>query len=652
LKFIKNKTKLLKENRKILTILSIIALIIISITASSYYIKKQSLPEIDDLKKMEFYSNDNTLFFELSHNHNENYVNLPEISINMIKAILCAEDQSFYEHHGFDYKRIIKSLIDNISSMSKKYGASTITQQYARNIYLNHEKSYKRKLKEAYYTIILENNYTKDEILEGYLNTIYFGHGVYGVFDAAKFYFNKHPSELTISESAILAAIPKGPSLYSPLTKYDNNKSRKEIILKLMYDQDKISLVEFEKALNEEIVFIGKHPQNSTQIAPYFQDLVMYELEKFPIIHEPYINGVKVYTTLDLELNKIVEDGIRDIYSPESKIETAVFAMDPQTGYVKTIIGGRNYRYSQYNRAIAGQRHPGSTIKPLLYYSALEYGFSPTTTFKSEPTTFYINRGKEKYSPSNFQNIYAHNDVTMAYAIAVSDNIYAVKTHLFLGENTLIRTAKRLGITSEMLPLPSLALGSTEIKLSELTNAYAHFANLGKKVKPIYITKITDLNDNILYEYKHLQQQILNPDVCFTLNHMLRGMFDPNMSYRQSVTGLSIRNKLSNIYAGKSGSTDYDNTMVGYNPHLVLGVWTGYDEMIPILNYQEKGYSKRLWAKTMEEYFSGQNTSWYKPTKNVKPILVNPITGELARKSKGNYVKTLYFIKGTEPFYY
>lgn len=649
----KKKLNQLKENKIILTVVTIIAFIIISITTLSFYIKNQSLPEIDELKKIEFYSSDNTKYFELNNKHNENYVTLSDISENVIKAILSVEDQHFYEHHGFDYKRIVKSLIDNIATMSKKYGASTITQQYARNLYLNHEKSITRKLKEAYYTIILENNYSKDEILEGYLNTIYFGHGVYGIYDAAKFYFNKHPYYLTLGEAAVLAAIPKGPTLYSPLNNYENNKSRKDLILKLMYEQKKITKCEYETALNEEIVLIGKHPRNKTQIAPYFQDIIMYELEKHPIIHEPFVNGIKVYTTLDLELNGIVNDAIRNIYAPESQIETAVFAIDPQTGFVKTIIGGRNYRYSQYNRALAGQRHPGSTIKPLLYYSALEYGFTPTTTFKSEPTTFYVNNGSEKYSPSNFQNIYAHNDVTMAYALAVSDNIYAIKTHLFLGENTLIRTARRLGITANMLPVPSLALGSTEIKLSELTTAYAHFANLGKKVQPIYITKITDLNDNVLYEYQPIEQvQVLNPDVCFILNHMLRGMFDPNMSYRQSITGLSIANRIKHIYAGKSGSTDYDNIMIGFNPHLVLGVWTGYDELIPIVKYEEKGYSKRVWAKVMEDYFANKKTYWYKPTKNVTPVLVNPITGELASKTKNKYVKTLYFIKGTEPYYY
>jgi len=262
-----------------------------------------------------------------------------------------------------------------------------------------------------------------------------------------------------------------------------------------------------------------------------------------------------------------------------------------------------------------------------------------------------VNNGKVKYAPSNFSDIYAHQDVTMAYALAVSDNIYAVKTHLFLGETTLVQTAQRFGITSDMLPVPSLALGSTDIKLSEMTTAYAHFANLGKKVRPVYITKITDLEDNILYEYVPKYQQILNPDICFMMNDMLRGMFDTRMSYNASVTGLSIAYRLTHTFAGKSGSTDYDNIMIGYNPNLVVGVWTGYDEQIPINRYEEKTYSKRVWTDTMETYFRSQKTGWYTPSDNMTALIVNPITGEVANSQTKDYIKLMYYISGTEPRY-
>jgi len=640
---------MVKNYRKLIIFFSTLIIIVIIISYSRYYIKHDQLPDISDLNTIEFYSIDGQKYFELN-NKTSTYVKLEEISDYLKKAIIAVEDRHFYEHHGFDYLRIGKAILDNLKTLSRRYGASTITQQYARNLYLTHEKSWERKLREAYYTILLEMNYSKDDILEGYLNTIYFGHGVYGIHDASIFYFNKQPNDLTLGEAAVLAAIPKGPTYYSPLKDYERNKERKELILKLMLEQGKITETEYRDALNEDIKIIGKHPKNVNNIAPYFLDIVIKELESYNLLNNPYINGLKVYTTLDLTLNEISLKAINTIYPSSSLIETSVFAIDPQTGYVKTVIGGRDYQVSQFNRAINGYRHPGSTIKPLLYYAALEHGFTPTTTFKSEPTTFYINKGKEKYEPTNFQNIYAYRDVTMAYALAVSDNIYAIKTHLFLGESTLIKMAKRMGInTTNMKPVPSLALGATEIKLSELTTAYAYFASMGKQVAPVYITKITDLNDEVLYEYKNTSKQILNRDLCFIMNELLRGMFDPYMSYNQSVTGLSIIPQLTHTYAGKSGTTDYDTTMIGYNPELVVGVWTGYDELIPLTTVSERNYAKRVWAKIMEDYFSIYETTWYKPTKNVSPVIVNPITGEMNNKG---YHKVLYFLKGTEPYYY
>lgn len=640
---------MVKNYRKLIILFSTLIIIVIIISYSRYYIKHDQLPDISDLNTIEFYSIDGQKYFELN-NKTSTYVKLEEISDYLKKAIIAVEDRHFYEHHGFDYLRIGKAILDNLKTLSRRYGASTITQQYARNLYLTHEKSWERKLREAYYTILLEMNYSKDDILEGYLNTIYFGHGVYGIHDASIFYFNKQPNDLTLGEAAVLTAIPKGPTYYSPLKDYERNKERKELILKLMLEQGKITETEYRDALNEDIKIIGKHPKNVNNIAPYFLDIVIKELESYNLLNNPYINGLKVYTTLDLTLNEISLKAINTIYPSSSLIETSVFAIDPQTGYVKTVIGGRDYQVSQFNRAINGYRHPGSTIKPLLYYAALEHGFTPTTTFKSEPTTFYINKGKEKYEPTNFQNIYAYRDVTMAYALAVSDNIYAIKTHLFLGESTLIKMAKRMGInTTNMKPVPSLALGATEIKLSELTTAYAYFASMGKQVAPVYITKITDLNDEVLYEYKNTSKQILNRDLCFIMNELLRGMFDPYMSYNQSVTGLSIIPQLTHTYAGKSGTTDYDTTMIGYNPQLVVGVWTGYDELIPLTTVSERNYAKRVWAKIMEDYFSIYEATWYKPTKNVSPVIVNPITGEMNNKS---YHKVLYFLKGTEPYYY
>ncbi|MDF2700977.1 MAG: pbpG, partial [Haloplasmataceae bacterium] len=364
------------DNKKLVLMFSILSFLILSILSSLFYIRNQKPPAISDLATIEFYSEDNVKFFELNNDKSHTYITLKDIAPNMIKAIISIEDQHFYDHSGFDYLRIIKAVIDNVIAMSKRYGASTITQQYARNLYLNHEKSYERKIKEAYYTMLLENNYSKDEILEGYLNTIYFGHGVYGIADASQFYFNKNAKDLSIAQSAVLASIPKAPTYYSPLNNFERNNNRKELILNQMFIQEKITEIEYKNALIEPISISGTHPQSQHNIAPFYQDIIVYELEKFNLVLDDFYKGIKVYTTLDIRLNEIIERSIDEIYSPNSNIETAIYAIDPNNGHVKAVIGGRDYKNSQYNRALAGMRHPGSTIKPMLYYSALEYGFT------------------------------------------------------------------------------------------------------------------------------------------------------------------------------------------------------------------------------------------------------------------------------------
>lgn len=639
--------KTLKKPTIILSLMIFFVLIIFFSGLS--FIKTRRPPEIHDLTSIEFYNEDGDPFFELNNNNVQNYTQIENISPHVINAFISVEDQKFYKHHGIDYLRIVKSMIDNISQMRKGFGASTITQQYARNLYLTHEKSYERKLKEIYYAMLIESNYEKDDILEGYLNTIYFGHGIYGVTDAAYYYFNKDVKDLSIREASILAAIVKAPTYYSPISDYEQNTERSLLILKLMKDQKKITKSEYEESVSESISIIGKHPRSKDNIAPYYQDILTKELESLNIIQDDFYRGVKVYTTLNTRLNEIILKQMKTVYSPYSKIEGAVFAIDPRTGYVKAVVGGRDYETSQFNRATQSLRHPGSTIKPLLYYKALEYGFTPSTTFKSEPTTFYVNNGLTAYSPSNFRDQYPYQDISMAYAAATSDNIYAVKTHLYLGASALINTARRVGITSEMEPLPSLALGATGVKLSELTTAYAHFASLGQQVKPVYITKVTDMNDQVLYEYQPEPLQVLDRDVCFVLNYLLTGMFDPNLSAR--ATGVSITDQLSHTYSGKSGSTDHDNLMIGYNPKLVLGVWTGYDEEINLTTSQEKTYSKRLWALVMNEYFQYEPNTFFEPTDHVVSALIDPVSGKLAT-NQTPYRKFMYYIDGTEPHDY
>lgn len=638
------------HNRK-LVLFGILVLILVLSFASYVLLRTNKPPEIKDLSTIEFYSHDGTKYLETYNNQTSNYTSLEDISPHLIEAMLAVEDKDFYSHFGLNPLRIAKALWDNTLSGEKKYGASTITQQYARNLYLSFEKTYRRKLQEAYYALLLEAHYSKDDILEGYLNTIYFGHGVYGIGDAARYYFNKEARDLTLKESSVLTAIIRAPKYYSPLTNPEANEKRSRMILNLMLEQERITRKALSDAQTEIITFYGKHPQSKEQPAPYFHDLVTQELEALNLVPDDFARGIKVYTSLDLNLNRIIEEGIKRVYPAYSRVETAVYAIEPNTGFIRAVVGGRNYDSSQFNRATQSLRQPGSAIKPLLYYRALEHGFTPSTTLRSEPTTFYLNT--EPFTPQNYNQQYLNQKISLAYALATSDNIYAVKTHLYLGDEAIINTLRRFGITTPIEPHPALSLGINEVKLNELTTAYAYLANYGAQVIPKTIIKVTTLDGEVLYEAQMDEEptQVLDPDLSFVMTDLLTNMFDRQFSDYVSphlrVTGYTLSQELSSTFSGKSGLTDYDNWMIGYNPKLVLGIWSGYDSQQP-LTPSENGYSKRLWGYVMKHYFP-EPEPFFQPTDGVRPVRVDPLTGKLATRDSV-YSKTLYYKHRMEPF--
>ena len=464
-----------------LIILSFIALLIMLLILIGIitYAKILGPPPLTVPQSTLIYADDSSIIGESHSGQKRYWVNLDEISPYLVDAAISIEDRNFHQHHGFDYKRIAGAALADLKAMAKVQGASTISQQYARNLYLEHEKTWKRKLNEAFYTIRLELNYEKEEILEGYLNTIYYGYGAYGVEAASQFYFAKDASELTLAEASMLAGIPKGPSIYSPLASLEKAKQRQNIILAAMTENGTITKKEAEQAEKEDVAIVGKHPHNMLVTAPYFQDAVRQTLKYNLGIDERTIElgGLKVYTTLDRKQQEIAEKTIEKLVDEDSEIQVGFVSMDPKTGHVKALIGGRDYEESPFNRATQAVRQPGSTIKPLLYYAALEQGFTPSTEMRSEETTFMFDDNRSEYTPHNFNNKYANDDITMAQALAVSDNVYAVKTHLFLGEDVLVKTAKRFGIQSDMQQVPSLALGTSGVKVIEMANAYSLFQN-------------------------------------------------------------------------------------------------------------------------------------------------------------------------------
>lgn len=647
-----------RKTKKTLRAIVIISLIGFALTALIgmailLYAKILGPPPLTVPQSTLFYSDDGEVIGE-SHNGQKRYwVELSEISPDLINATISIEDRKFYKHNGFDYKRIAGALIADIKALSKVQGASTISQQYARNLYLEHEKTWKRKLLEAFYTIRLEMNYSKKDILEGYLNTIYYGHGAYGIQAASQFYFGKNANELTLAEASILAGIPKGASIYSPLVSMDKAKQRQKIILQAMVENGYINKSNAEQAFKESPTFIGKHVHTKMKTAPYFQDAVKYALKTELNLDDRMIElgGLRVFTTLDTKQQNIAEQTVEKLISKESEIQIGFVAMNPKTGDVKAMVGGRDYEESPFNRSVQAIRQPGSTIKPLLYYAALEHGFTPSTIMRSEQTTFRFDDNRADYSPKNYNNQYADGDITMAQALALSDNIYAVKTHLFLGEDMLVQTAKKFGITTKMNKVPSLALGTSGVRVIEMANAYSMFANGGKKVSPVMIKRVENHKGEIIYEHKKEPLPILRPELAYVMTHMMTGIFDPKLNGYTSVTGSTIMNDMTRPYAGKSGSTDTDSWMIGFSPQLVTAVWTGYDKGKTLRLKADKSYAKNIWIRFMEDAHKDKPAKGFKAPKDTVGIYINPENGKLATEDCP--IKRLtYFVKGTEPIEY
>lgn len=632
-----------KRTKKIIKII-IIPIIIFIMGNAALYIYCLITPKLDINKSQSYYLYDgnNELVFG-----DDSWIPLEKINKNLINATISTEDKYFYKHIGFDYLRIGKAAITNIINRDKSEGASTITQQYARNLFLNFEKTWKRKIDEAILAAELEVHYSKDEILEGYLNTINYG-GVYGIEAASQYYFNKSSSDLSIAEAAMLAGIPQSPNNYSPVKNYDLAKERQKVVLLMMKNNKNITNDEYKIALNTNLNIIGKEKNKNITSINYFKDAVLDELKSLKQIPSSVIEtgGIKIYTTLDMDAQENLETAVYNYINDETKLETAAIMMNPNTGGVIALIGGNNYNKSQFNRATNSKRQVGSTMKPILYYTALESGFTPSSSFTSEKTTFTFS-GNKTYSPNNYNNTYAEGPISMAAAISYSDNIYAVKTHLFLGEDMLINTANRIGITSDLSPLPSLALGTGEISLLEMTTAYSSFANLGYKVEPHFIKKIEDSKGNILYENKEEKISVLNSSLTYILNEMLTYTYSKNFIDYNYPTLISLLPEITHKYAIKSGTTDTDLWIMGYTKDVVLGIWNGYDDN-SIINSSEYSYHKNIWIETMEAYFKDKTSSWYEIPDNIVGVLVNPITGTIS-KENDEKKEMFFYLKGTEP---
>ncbi len=621
---------------------------VITIIGCFLYVKLSPKVTINSANNISLYDTNKTIYFK--GNESKEWVDLDDISDYLIKSTIYTEDKNFYKHFGFDFLRIGKAILRNITSHSTNQGASTITQQYAKNLFLDFDKTWKRKWDEMWYTMRIEANYSKDEILEGYLNTINYGHGKYGIENASKFYFNKSSKDLDLAEASMLSGIPKAPSIYSPIINFENAKKRQLIVLNALVSNGIISSSEKDEAYSEELTITANSDKENLTSINYYIDAVMNELESIDSIPRNYIdyNGLKIYTNFNYDIQSSLEENVKNTFPDDSKIETSSVVMNPENGGIMALIGGKDYNNSTYNRAISSKRQVGSTMKPYLYYAALENGFTSSTAFTSEKTTFPLENGKT-YSPVNYNDKYGNKAISMATAIAYSDNIYAVKTHMFLGYDALINVARRVGIKSKLESVPSLPLGTNEINIIEMAQGYAAFANEGYKVEGHFIEKIENGKGEVLYEYKKNKELVLNSSLVYILNNMLTATYDPLYVDYNYPTGIGLNGKLTHTYALKSGTTNGDNWNIGFNKKIVCAVWVGYDNNKE-LSKKDYKYAQNIWYKTVESYEKNMKDEdvWYEKPKNVVGMLVEPISGKPATESEKKQ-KLMYFLKGTEP---
>lgn len=617
--------------------------IILCLYAYAYFSPKITL---NSANAIFMYDNQGELIFQT--NNNKKWVNLNDISPDLKDATISIEDKNFYNHFGFDYLRIIKSLYLNVKTKSITAGASTISQQYVKNLYLDFNQTWKRKIEEALLTLNLEVHYTKDEILEGYLNTINYGQGNFGIQSASEYYFDKESKDLTLEEAIMLAGIPKSPENYNPVSNYDKCIKRAKVVAVSMYKNNYITKEEYDNLFQNEIPIYGKKKTNNMQTLMYYHDAVISELNSIKNVPKDLIKsgGLKVYTNLDINTQKKLDETFIQ-YKEKDNVELASIITTPKDGKIIALAGGYNYAKSQFNRATQAKRQVGSTIKPFLYYAALNNNMTEASTFKSEVTSFVFGNG-ENYSPKNYSNTYANKDITMAAALAYSDNIYAVKTHLFLGEDELVKTLKYAGLKTKLNPNPSLALGAEDINLLDYAEAYNTLANYGTHNELYLIERIEDNKGNLIYQHKDKSEEVLNKDNIYIINEMMTSTYNPIFNDYMSPTILSLKSRLTKKYAIKSGTTNSDYLIVGYNPDIFMMVWAGND-------YNENASSKyssiikNIWCDNVEYYLKDKETSWYEPSDNIVAMPLDAITGEYNPNSDKNTL--FYFKKGSEPIF-
>lgn len=576
----------------------------------------------------------------------------------LLDAIIATEDRSFYSHEGVSLRGILRAIWVDIRSKSLAAGGSTLTQQLVKNLFLNPERTFRRKAQEALMAILLELRYSKEQIFEAYLNEIYLGQNgsvqIVGVEQAAQVYFGKKVTYLTLPEAATIAGMIRSPNVLSPLKNPQRSKPRRDVVLRSMFEQQKISQREYEEAVATPLE-VTRFPRTSRS-APFFVDLVLKQLRETYPETQLKTDGLRIFTTLDTIMQRSAEEALdngianlgkkyRHIRESDTPLEGVVLTIEPGSGYVKALVGGRNYSKTQFNRAIQARRQPGSLFKPFVYVTAMnpargEQVFTASTMLDDSPIS--VQSGTAVWKPQNYDNRF-HGPVTLREALAHSYNIPAVRAAMDAGVPNVIRTAMDIGVESKLQPYPSVSLGSFEVTPLEIAYAYSVFANLGVKAEPVSILAVVG-QDGELKETRNVRMKRVAPaSVIYVMNDVMKDVFRYGTAARARSLGFKHE------FAGKTGTTNNyrDAWFIGYSPRIVSLVWVGFDD----------GHSTRLaggdacvpiWTRHMNR-IDGLITDvdWKRPV-DVTEREIDPASGMLATPFCTTTRGELY-VAGTEP---
>ncbi len=568
---------------------------------------ERTLPDVNSIstyipaERTTIFSEENIILAELHQEENRVTIPLEQISPILRKAVVALEDTEFYEHHGINVKAIFRALIKDILAGSFVEGGSTLTQQLAKNLFLTKKKHISRKVAEAILAVKIERRYSKPEILELYLNQVYWGHNAYGIESASQQYFGKHAKELSLAESAMMVGMLQGPELYSPFRNFAGVKARQKVVLERM---QKLELITPEMARNAYAEPILLAPKKIFRYkAPYFTSYVVAQLMNMYGEDSTYTSGMKVYTSLNyrwqMKAMQLITDYVEkartggvvedQFVGNLNFTQAALLAIEPSTGYIKALQGGVDFQANEYNRAIQARRQPGSTFKPIVYLAALEKGYTPSSIVEDSPISF--NTGQGVYSPQNYTKTFS-GSIPMRRALEKSINVVAIKLTNMIGPQNVVRVARQLGVKSALPAYLSLPLGINEMTMLEIASVYCVFANGGKRIEPSGIMRIEDRDGNVLYKHNIKEKQVFDPELIYMLVDMMKGVI---------TNGTGVAARLPRPVAGKTGTTsDYkDAWFVGFVPQLVCATWVGNDNNMSMNHVTGGSIPALMWRDFM-----------------------------------------------------